>query len=220
MLIRVHPWLVVCLCGAFLGACNIVGPAAYIIHGPPQVDAVYTLQDRPTVVFIDDRENLVNPVSLRRAIADKVSEDLMVKKLVTRTISPHDAMALASRRDTSRDVMPIDAIGRAVGAEQVIFIEMLAFSDHLDGKVPQAVSITRVRVIDVEHRRRLFPPDDARDPAHTVHVVTREFSAEMYRSRATRHQIYESLAQETGDQIAKLFYRHEPRELGSRLQSR
>lgn len=198
--------------------CNIVGPAAYIVGGPGSIDAEHALADRPTVVFIDDRENIVNPTSLRRLIAEKVSQDLMTRKVVMRTISPHDAMSLASRHDTHKDVMPVDAVGRAVGAEQIVYVEMLVFQDS-EGQVPRPVAACRVRVIDVENRERLYPPRDAERPFRVLEVRMREVNPDLYRSRATRYQISESLANELGDRIAKLFYKHE-RDLGGRLESR
>jgi hypothetical protein len=201
-----------------IGGCNIVGPAAYLIAGPGMIEAEHQLADRPTVVFIDDRENVVNPVSLRRAIADKVSQDLMVKRVVRQTISPHDAMAVASRRDRHDNVMPIDAIGRAVGAEQIIFIEMLVFQDS-EGYERRPIAACRVRVIDVENRTRLYPPSDSVDNARLVQVRMREVTEDAYRTRGTRHQISVALADELGDTIARLFYRHE-RDLGGRLEAR
>jgi len=198
--------------------CNIVGPAAYIVGGPGTIEAEHALADRPTVVFVDDRENVVNPTSLRRVIAEKVSEDLMTRKVVTRTISPHDAMSLAARHDTHKEVMPIDAIGRAVGAEQIVYVEMLVFQES-DGQVPRPVAACRVRVIDVENRERVFPPSESDRPYRQVELRMREVSPDQYRSRATRFQIVESLAEELGDRIAKLFYKHE-RDLGGRLEPR
>lgn len=203
-----------------LGSCNILGPVAAVVAPPPTIAAEYQIQDRPTVVFIDDRENVVNPISFRRVIADKVSEDLMVKKLVTRTIRPHDAMALAARHDRQSQVMPIDAIGREVGAEQVLYIEMVTFVDHIDGHTPRGLAIARVRLIDVENRRRLYPAEDADVPYRQIEVMTREMSPDAYRSRATRMQVFDALAQETGSAIAKLFYKHEHRELGGSLGGR
>jgi hypothetical protein len=203
-----------------MSGCNIVGPASYILSGPPTVDAEYQLQDRPTVVFIDDRENMVNPVMLRRVIADRVTDDLMSRKLITQAIRPTDAMGVAARRDTRSEVMPIDAIGREVGAEQVIYIEMVSFTDHLDDQTPRGMAVCKVRVIDVENRRRLYPSDEHEQPYRLIQVMTREVSPDMYRSRATRIQVYEMLANETGSTVAKLFYKHEPRELGSRLGGR
>jgi hypothetical protein len=142
----------------------------------------------------------------------------MARKIVTRTISPHDAMSLASRHDTHKNVMPVDALGRAVGAEQIVYVEMLVFQDS-EGQVPRPVAACRVRVIDVENRERLFPPPDAERPFRVLEVRMREVNPDLYRSRATRYQISESLANELGDRIAKLFYKHE-RDLGGRLQPR
>ncbi len=51
-----------------------------------------------------------------------------------------------------------------------------------------------------------------------VQVFTRAASPELYRSRSGRRQLEESLANQLGDRIAKLFYKHVPDEIGSRLQ--
>src|SRR5262245_15515631 len=142
---------------SMIGGCNIVTPAAFILSGPPTVDALYTLQDVPTVVYIDDRSNQVNPVSLRRVIGDTASEDLMVQKLVTTTISPQDAMNIAARNDRNNQIMPIEEIGKAVGAKQVIYVEMVQFADTPDGYTPRPTAACRVRVIDIENRKRVFP---------------------------------------------------------------
>lgn len=203
-----------------LGGCNILTPAAFLLTPPPTNPAEYELEDRPTVVFIDDRDSVVNPVSLRRKIGDKVSEVLMQRELVSQTIRPHDAMGVAARYDRRKEVMPIDAIGRAVNAEQVIYVEMLTFVDHIDGQTPRALGTARVRVIDVTNRKRLYPSPESDQPYRLVEVLTREFSQDAYASRATRIQIYEQLADELGDAIAKLFYKHETRPLGQRLGGR
>ncbi|MCZ6542142.1 MAG: hypothetical protein O6768_00585, partial [Planctomycetota bacterium] len=88
------------LCSPLL-SCNIVGPVAYLALGPPKVEAQFLLVDRPTLVFVDDRNNAIplNASRIRRAIADKASTDLMAKEILTKTISPRDAMALTRQRD-------------------------------------------------------------------------------------------------------------------------
>ncbi len=205
---------------ANLGGCNIIAPLHYVVHGPAKVDAEHQLADVPTVVFVDDRENVVNPTLFRRVIAEKVSEDLMVRKVLTRTISPHDAMSLVAQHDTNKEVMPIDAIGRAVGAEQIIYIEMVSFTDRVEPHVPRPMGSCRVRVIDVNNRERLYPAGDVEQPFRAVQVAPREVDPELYRTRATRMRINEVLAEEMGDRIAKLFYKHEARELGGSLNPR
>lgn len=209
--------ITLCTIAFAAGGCNILGPATYLVTGPGTVDAEFELEDRPTVVFVDDRENRVNPVSLRRSIADKVSEELMSRELVTTTIRPADAMGVAARHDTREDVMPIDAIGREVGAEQVIYIEMVAFTDRVNAETLRGLASCNVRVIDVVNRKRLFPSGDDEQPYRHVQAMTREISEELYRTRATRVAINETVAEELGSAITKLFYRHEPRELGGRL---
>jgi hypothetical protein len=199
------------------GGCNIVGPAAYILEGPPKVDAMYVLADVPTVVYIDDRANVVNPISLRRVIADKTSEVLMVKEVLKTTISPQDAMSLAVKRERYSDILSIEEIGKMVGAKQVIYVEMLNFQRSPDGNIPRPYALCRVRVIDVENRVRTFPGPDAQENSHPVQTMTREVDPEAFRNSSTRLKLYEELAKRLGDEIAKLFYKHEARELGGNL---
>ena len=41
-----------------LGSCNILGPAIYMVEGPPKDAAVFKLdKDRPTLILVDDRLN-------------------------------------------------------------------------------------------------------------------------------------------------------------------
>ena len=219
---RFRTWLTLGLMAlASLGAgCNILGPASYIVSGPPTIEAQHTLADVPTVIYIDDRSNQVNPISLRRVIADTASEDLMVKELLTTTISPQDAMNIAARNDRNKQIMSIEDIGKAVGAKQVIYVEMLQFTDTPDGFTPRPIAACRVRVVDVENRQRVFPGPDVRDASHPMQVMTREVDPELYRTRSGRLQVFQGLAVETGHEIGKLFYKHERKELGGNLNPR
>lgn len=205
-----------------LASCNIVGPAAYLIEGPPTVDPVHDLADVPTIVFVDDRNNVVNPVSLRKRIADQVLEDLMVKKILSQSnaLSTLDAMGLAAQRDRANEVLSIEEVGKSVGARQVIYVKMEQFQDTPDGFTPRPMASGRVKVIDVEQRKRLFPREDALEPSHPFQTMTREVDPASYSTRSGRLKIFEALAQETGASVAKLFYKHEARPLGGNLNPR
>jgi hypothetical protein len=181
-----------------LTGCNIVGPAAYLVEGPPKVDAEFKLADKPTLVFIDDRSSVVSPISLRKVIADKASQDLMINKCVKTTISSLDAMALATQRDRNNQVLTIEEIGQAMGARQVIYVEMLQFTDTPDGYTPRPMAAYRLKVIDLDEQKRIYPPEDALEPYRSVQAMTREVDPSMYRSRAGRLQVFEALANETG----------------------
>lgn len=199
-----------------LGGCNIVGPAAALAAGPPKIDAQYTLADVPTVVFVDDRKNLVSPVTLRRAIADKTSQELMAQKLVTTTINPQDAILIASRSDRNGALMDIEAIGRAVGAHQVVYVQITQFADTPDGYTPIPTGSANVKVIDVTNGQRMFPGPDMAG-GYPVKSSGKPVDPSLYATRPSRMKIFESLAVQLGDEIAKVFYKHEYKELGERL---
>lgn len=204
----------------FLAGCNILGPAAYLTMGQPKTGAQYELVDRPTIVFVDDRMNAipVNSSRVRRMIADKVTMDLMNEEILTQTIKPRDAMALARNSDREGSLLSIEALGDRVGAEQVIYVEMMSFRGSPDGVTPRAIGLCRVKVIDTANRSRLFPPPESERGWIEVRAISQPFSPELFKTTEGRSQIQELLANLLGDRIAKLFYEHIPDELGTRLE--
>jgi len=203
-----------------LGGCNIVAPASYLVLGTGTVEAEYVLPDVPTVVFIDDRANVVNPVSLRRVIADKVSQDLMTEEVLTMTISPQDAMSVAKQQERANEIMSIEDIGKAVGAKQVIYIKMIAFKDTPDGTTPRPVGVCEVKVIDVESRQRTFPARGAKQEVRMVQVTGRPIDPDTYRTRTGRVSVFNELAEIMGRDVGRLFYKHEPRAAGQNIDPR
>jgi hypothetical protein len=202
-----------------LVSCNYLAPAAYLAFGQPKAPALYEPEDRPAVVFVDDRHNAIpmNATRIRREIADRVSTELMEQDVLTDVISTRDAMAMARNRDREGRLMSIDAIGEAVGAQQVIYVEMVSYQGSPDGYQPQPTASCRIKVIDVPNRQRLFPAPDADQPFFPVTVVSPPISPDLYTSTDGRRQIERALAVMLGSQIAKLFYKHQPDALGTRL---
>jgi hypothetical protein len=207
---------------AATGACNVLAPAFYIVHGPPRTEAVHKLSDVPTVVFVDDRRNAIprQADGMRRAIADRVSRDLMVNKVLATTIRPQDAISVSRSQDRHGAIMPIDAIGEAVGAAQIIYVQMVEFRESPDGFTPRPEGACEVRVIDVQNDVRVFPAPDAPSPSHMVRVALPAVEADLYRSNHGLLRIDQALAEELGNQIGKLFYAHETKELGGQLKPR
>ena len=207
---------------SMLGSCNILGPAAYLAMGQPKRPALYVLENRPTVVFIDDRNNAIpiNSSRTRATIADKISQDLLTQGLVTEVIRPRDAMAMVRSQDREGTLLSMGAIGEAVGAEQIIFVVMLRFRGSPDNITPQPWAECNVKVIDVMNRTRLFPPPDAEIEWQHVEVVSPPVSPDLYRSNQGRREIEQMLAQRLGRQVARMFYEHIPDEIGTRLNTR
>jgi hypothetical protein len=207
------------LVAAFMGSCNILQPAAYLAMGQAKAPPKYVLEDRPTVVFVDDRNNAIpiNSSRVRRAIADDVTNQLMSRDLVTMTISPRDAMALSRNQDREGKLMSMGALGEAVGAEQIIFIEMLSYRGSPDNVTPRPSAACRVKVIDNVNKVRVLPPHGAEKEWQEIIVQGAAVSPELYRSSAGRREIEQMLAGTIADKVTKLFYKHIPDELGSRL---
>jgi hypothetical protein len=205
---------------ALLGGCNIAGPIAGILEKPPSVAAQHDIEDRLTVVFVDDRKNVVersgavNPRQTRLIIAETVGRTLMAMELVTTTISPRDAAAYALRYDKHSQPLAIDDIGRAVGADQIIYVEMLEFARTSDGFTPKPVGSCRVRVIDVADRVRIFPLGDG---SAIVDASVMGTQSNDYTSRSGLLRIDDALAEEIGRSIARLFYEYETLEVGSSI---
>ena len=72
-MIRLGAAFIICLVLCFLQSCNLMAGASYILSEEPQQEAVFVLPDVPTVVFVDDRRNLLHPSRLRRVVADKIT---------------------------------------------------------------------------------------------------------------------------------------------------
>lgn len=207
-------WLLAALTVA---GCNLAMPIAYIVGGLPPTPAAYTLpKNKMVLVYIDDRHNRVSPANLRQIIAQKASEELMVQNLVRSTIEPRDAIAIV-RRESHKKPMAIDEIGKEVGAELVIYVEMEAFAITPDGYTPQPTAICQIRVIDVEQRVRLFPPDGAQPPTRSLEVKLPQTASDRYNTPSGRRELQNMLANEIGDRISKLFYEHVANDIGSKL---
>ncbi len=211
--------VIVLLVASAIGAgCNIVTPLAIIFAPEPTTPAVYELQDHPTVVFVDDRRSLISPSSLRGVIADRLSQELQTQEIVTTVVSPRDAESVARQNDDFDTFMPIAEIGRAVGAEQIIYIEMLEFRERLDQYNPRPRGRCRLRVVDVVNNVRLYPGRDMQEDYHVLEIQMADVSPEAYRSRATSNQVARLLAEEIGVRVAKLFYEHKTGKLGTNLE--
>ena len=201
-------------------ACNMVTAAAYILTPDPTIEALCTLEPTSVVVFIDDRGNLLRPTRLRRTIAESASETMLANGVVAIAISPRDAFAAASGTDRVDAMMPIDEIGRTVGADQIVYVEMTGFSLSADGYTPTPVATFGVRVLDVVGRQRIFPVPEADDPSHAMRVTIERLGADALRTSTHRQEVMELLARRCGERIAQLFYERDAARLGDRLEER
>lgn len=187
-------------------ACNLVGPVAAIVHGPEKIQALYTLEkERSAVVFVDDRGNRMPRRSLRLTAAQEAEKFILKKGLVRDMISGQSALA-ASAADKGGTLLSIAEIGRAVGAQQVIYVSVESFALSTDGSTYDPVATLRVKVIDAVNDKRLWPEDRAGCELG-VRVPVR--ARAMPEGGAARAKAEDDLAAQAGRAVAELFFKHE-----------
>lgn len=181
--------------------CNVIGALAYKASGDPAIKAAYPLPDEPTLVLV---ENFHNPAALRLesdAVARHLAAELKMHAAAP-VVEPTAAESHRQERGEAYRKMPVDAIGRALGAGQVIYVDLEQFeitqalaSDMLGGRAE-----ARVRVVD-DAGRVLWPTDSA--VGYSVEVkVHPQRAAPGVGEFGARRELHARLA----DRIAKLFY--------------
>jgi len=198
-----------------LAACNILGPAGYFILGPEKTDAAYELNpDLPVVVFVDDSGSLVPDRTSRRRIGQSVEQALLGEAQVKRVISSDAALAVVSREKFGKP-LGVSEVGQAVGADIVVYALITAFTVSPDGVTYQPMASALVRIVDVKTKERIWPSGD--ETARPVTVQSGERQGPPPSSLGQRAEAERRLAAQLGEEIGKLFYKHEAAPSRSRV---
>ncbi len=194
------------LTSLILGGCNIVGPALVLIHGPPSFPAEHRLdKDRSTVLFIDDRSGVLPRPILGQQIAEVAETTILAKNLVEDLISAR-GLRFVTRQESHDQPLSLQEIGRAVGADVLVWITIDSFSLSPDGQTFAPISETRVKVIDVTTGDRIWPPE-REGFTRIIRMPTQQGTAPT--TRAERFEAQQNLASWTGIGVAQLFFKRE-----------
>jgi hypothetical protein len=186
-----------------LPACNVVGAAFYVVHGPEKVRKEFDLpRDRPTVVFVDDLNSALPRRALRHTLADQIQNELLARKVLADVIDARSALN-AALREKPDDPMRIVDVGRAVQADVVIYVAVDAFTLSEDGQSFAPAAALRVMVTDAAADKRIWPPD----PAGRELLVRMPLTpGEVPRTQSALIEAENRLAQYAGSAVAQLFY--------------
>lgn len=193
---------------AAASGCGVVVAGMYLVGGGPKVPATYKLDGlRTTVIFVDDRANVAPRRSLRVIMAQQAEEHLMTKGVLEpeRVISTQAAMR-AAQSERPGEPMSIVDLGRAVGAEVVVYVVLDRFSLSRDGVAYEPFVAGRLKVFDAENNSRLFPDSGVGHPFY-LNVPTR--AQDVPTGTSERLAAEEALARRFGQTIAELFYERE-----------
>lgn len=191
---------------AGMHGCNVLGPIAYIVHGPGKVSEVYTLDPaKATVVFIDDVNSRLPSRAVRGEIAGSTQKYLLREECVKDMIDYRAAMQAASSDRTGTSLSIIE-IGQAVKAQVLIYVVIEDFGISPDGESYSPFAYARVKVMDVEGNTRLWPAD-AR--GHQVRLSPNPQATQAPTTVGARLESSRLLGGELGKAVAQLFYSHE-----------
>jgi len=191
---------------ALAAGCNILGPVLMIAHGPPRVHALYELPaERPTVVLVDDPDNRIGSRQFRIEMAKVVEERLLARQKV-RTVIESEQLTRVLARERAEDRMTIAEIGRAVGAEIVIWVGVESFELLRDSENIAPRASLRVKVLDVVEEKRLWPDEQ---PHHDLIVSMPRRAGAAPETASERRRLLSELAQYAGRAAAELFYAEE-----------
>lgn len=205
------------LLATLVAGCNIVGPAMYFIHGPAKTPPQFVLpKDKPAVVFIDDRGNILPNRSTRQRIAHAAETALLGGKAVGKgEIISSDAILSVAAQERFGKPMGIAEIGKAVGASTVIYATVDSFGISPNGQEYAPFATLRVKVIDVETRERIWPTQDREwaplsvsisDQGHFVPTSASDRAAAEYK-----------LADQVGLSLARMFIEWVPEDVAQRV---
>ena len=188
-----------------LTGCTLIGAVAGKVAPEPMVPAAFAPAPEPTVVLV---ENYHNPASLRlesEAVARHLTEELEVRQVVP-VVAQSEVTSFRQSQGAAYRKMPLDAIGMAVGARQVIYVDLERFdlTRAIGSEMYGGRAEARVRVVD-DAGEVLWPIDSAGGHPVAVKLEPRRVSSGLG-DHAVRQQLHAALA----DKVAKLFYAWRP----------
>ena len=149
--------LLLLLCG-----CNILGPVTTIVAGPPSVDPVYVPAKERMLIVVENFQHPSDAYADAEMLARTLHDELTRLKIAP-LVPMEDLYALRSNRASDYRKMSIAAIGRELGARQVLYVDLHQVSidaapgsDLLRGRVT-----VLLRIVDAETGQSRWPQDVA-----------------------------------------------------------
>jgi len=203
---------------ALLSGCAAGGFVANKLTPPPRTDAEYTLPKKPTLVLV---ENYNDPSGSLRADAETLSryiyDDLLkqTEKKGDKQVPVFDLVDWKKIHDlhtadpAAFQKMTIHEVGKALGAGQVIYVQLL-YSDLLGsigGDMLRGRAGVRARVVDCETGQTLWP-------SGTSQGEPLGFETELLRAKdgVTGMEVRDDTLQGLGKKIARLFHEWGPQD--------
>jgi hypothetical protein len=189
--------------GLLLGAagCGPVGTFMHIVFGDPPIAAQYNPPVVPTLVLVENFNNPDGSTIDGDLIARQVTDELK-EKTQLKLVDPDKITLMRDEDGEKYRSMKTAAIGSSVDAKQVIYVDLVQadFNADATGSVVHAVARAKVRVIDVETGRTLWPAGSQRGQEISA---TEDYDPVDNASAASKRT---KMLTELSSRISKLFY--------------
>jgi hypothetical protein len=172
---------------------------------PPQkVDAVYKPpKDKKVLVFVDDIRYPVPYEPIKAELTDRLNRIIKEQKIAAETI-PYDKLVDLIAATPNFNQLHVPDVGKRLKADLVLYVEIIRFALKESDTSPLWEGQLRVSVKWVDPTGRIWPkerPDGYQ--LETVSLPAVENTSPGYGAEVAR-----MLAEQTADQVSKLFYDH------------
>jgi hypothetical protein len=201
-MIRATKWLIVCCALLMLSGCNVGGAAMRVIQGPEVHHAQYEPKKEMMAVLV---ENYAKG-SGGHLDADQVAAFLCAElrnNNVAPVVDPAKVYELRVDDPAKFHAMSIAAVGRAVGAEQVLYVDIqsLTVDGPAGSETMKGALAARVKIVDVK-------TGDSRWPAESTGGYPVEYETPWLNQapEVNANTVEEKLDRSVADSLARLFY--------------
>ncbi|MBC8106883.1 MAG: hypothetical protein H7Z14_09865 [Anaerolineae bacterium] len=191
--------LMLLLCIA--SGCNLLGYAASGIAGGEKSPAMFVPAKTPMVVIAEKFDNPADASLDAEPIARYTSEELSGHE-VAPIVSSEKVASLQSANPARFRGMTIAAVGRAVGADQILYINIVSTSMEVadNSDMLRGRGEVRVRLVDANTGATIWPLDSA--DGYPINAETRMFRRADRNEASVRSDLHRMLA----GRAARLFY--------------
>ena len=182
--------------------CNLIGAAAYKLSQEQEIPARFTLnKDVPTVVLVENYRTPDLAANDAELLARCLQSKLEEKKVVT-LVKTEKILDLRNRKPTEFAKMTVPQIAQAVGAQQVIYVDLQAGGvvSMTGNSMFQGKAYVSVKVIDAKTGANLYPLD-AVDGIALSYETSPTKGREEGSYGAVRSELYDGMAKKIGRQF-------------------
>ena len=188
-----------------MSGCNILGPVSTIVAGPPSVPAVYVPAKERMLIVVENFQQPSESFADAEMLARTLREELTRLK-VAPLVPMDEYYAMRTERAGEFRNMSIAGIGKALGAKQVLYVDLQQVSiDATPGSDQlRGTATVSLRIVDSETGRSRWPKDVAEGYPLSHEVTPRSENATNH--NFVRSATHRGLAQ----RIGRLFRKWSP----------